>query len=276
MRWPLSITCEVLGVSRSGYYRWKDRQRRPGRMQKRHQSITSFLLERAKRMESVPGYRKLWLEAQDEGYRCGKNQVQRLLQDAGYRSCTALKPGYRRTVSTLPILPNLLNRRFSVGEPNRVWVSDITQIRCKEGWLYLAVVMDLGNRQIVGYAQGAVNSSCLVLNALESAWKCSQPVGKALLFHSDQGTQYRSEEVMTWLNDREVTISMSRRGNCWDNACAESFFALLKKEWTNRLGILERSDMADEIQYYIDEFYPKIRRHMTLGGLTPSAYAANS
>lgn len=155
-------------------------------MQKRHQSITSFLLERAKKMKSVPGYRKLWIEAQDEGYRCGKNQVQRLLQEAGYRSCTALKPGYRRTVSTLPVLPNLLNRRFSVGEPNKVWVSDITQIRCKEGWLYLVAVMDLGTRQIVGYAQGAVNSSQLVLNALESAWKYSQPVGKELLFHSDK------------------------------------------------------------------------------------------
>ncbi|MFP3344432.1 IS3 family transposase, partial [Halomonas sp. SIMBA_159] len=195
-RWPLSITCEVLGISRSGYYRWKDRQRQPGKMQKRHQSITLFLLERAKKMNSVPGYRKLWMEAQDEGYRCGKNQVQRLLQEAGYRSCTALKPGYRRAESTLPVLPNLLNRRFSIGERNKVWVSDITQIRCQEGWLYLAVVMDLGTRQIVGYAQGAVNSSRLVLNALESAWRHHQPAGRELLFHSDQGTQYRSEEVM--------------------------------------------------------------------------------
>jgi len=245
-------------------------------MQKRHQSITLFLLERAKKMNSVPGYRKLWMEAQDEGYRCGKNQVQRLLQEAGYRSCTDLKPGYRRAVSTLPVLPNLLNRRFSIGERNKVWVSDITQVRCQEGWLYLAVVMDLGARQIVGYAQGAVNSSRLVLNALESAWKQHQPAGRELLFHSDQGTQYRSEEVMMWLNDREITISMSRRGNCWDNACAESFFAMLKKEWTKPLGTIERSDMGDEVRYYIEEFYPKMRRYMTLGGLTPSVYAANS
>ncbi|PSJ41173.1 IS3 family transposase ISHar7 [Zobellella endophytica] len=225
-------------------------------------------------MQNVPGYRKLWLEARDAGFHCGKNQVQRLLQDAGYRSCTAPKAGYQKPKSSLPVLPNLLNRQFSVGAANRVWVSDITQIRCSDGWLYIAVVLDLGTRRVVGRAMGAIKSAQLVLEALEQAWQHQRPDGQQLLFHSEQGSQYRSEEVMKWLNTRGATISMSRRGNCWDNACAESFFALLKKEWTHPLGMLGRYEMADEVRYYADEYYPKARRHMALGGMTPNTYAA--
>lgn len=266
--------CEVLSVSRSGYYRWQDRQRTASPQQTRHQALRAFLLERARQQSHVPGYRKLWLEAQDAGFCCGKNQVQRLLQSAGYRSRRALKPGYRRSEFSLPVLPNLLNRRFGVGKKNRVWVSDITQIRCQEGWLYVAAVLDLGTRQVVGRAMGSINSAQLVLQALEQAWTRQSPRGRDLLFHSDQGSQYRCEEVMRWLNGRDVTISMSRRGNCWDNACAESFFALLKEEWTRHLGIIPRDEMADEVRYYTDEYYPKMRRHMALGGLTPNAYAA--
>lgn len=266
--------CEVLDVSRAGYYRWRESQRCPGPQKKRHDALLAFLLKEGCRQESVPGYRKLWLDAQDAGFCCGKNQVQRLLQEAGYRSRTAPKPGYRKARSSLPVLPNLLNRQFSVGKANRVWVSDITQIRCREGWLYIAVVLDLGTRQIVGRAMGPVNSSQLVIEALKQAWKRQRPVGRDLLFHSDQGSQYRSEEVMRWLNGRKVTISMSRRGNCWDNACAESFFALLKKEWTRPLGEIGRDEMTGEVRYYTDQYYPNVRRHMALGGVTPNAYAA--
>ncbi len=268
------MMCEVLEVSRAGYYRWRERQRCPGPKQKRHDALLTFLLERARQQESVPGYRKLWLDAQDVGFCCGENQVQRLLQGAGYRSRTAPKPGYRKAKSSLPVLPNLLNRQFSVGKANCVWVSDITQIRCQEGWLYIAVVLDLGTRQIVGRAMGPVNCSQLVIAALKQAWRRQKPAGRDLLFHSDQGSQYRSEDVMRWLNDRKVTISMSRRGNCWDNACAESVFALLKKEWTRPLGEIARDEMASEVRYYTDQYYPNVRRHMALGGVTPNAYAA--
>ncbi|WP_346351227.1 IS3 family transposase [Oceanimonas sp. AH20CE76] len=270
-RWRVSIMYEVLNVSRAGYYRWRARQHTPGERAIKRQTLKTFLLERARQLKNVPGYRKLWLDA---GFCCGKNQVQRLLRDAGYRSCTAPKAGYQKPASSLPVLPNLLNRQFSVGSANRVWVSDITQIRCSEGWLYIAAVLDLGTRRVVGRAMGAINSAQLVLEALEQAWQQQQPDGKQLLFHSDQGSQYRSEEVMRWLNKRGITISMSRRGNCWDNACSESFFALLKKEWTRPLGMLGRDEMADEVRYYTDEYYPKVRRHMALGGITPNAYAA--
>ncbi|WP_148265849.1 IS3 family transposase [Oceanimonas sp. GK1] len=273
-RWRVSIMCEVLNVSRAGYYRWRARQHAPGERVIKRQTLKTFLLERARQQKNVPGYRKLWLEARDAGFCCGKNQVQRLLRDAGYHSCTALKAGYQKPTSFLPVLPNLLNRRFSVGAANRVWVSDITQIRCHEGWLYIAVVLDLGTRRVVSRAMGAINSAQLVLEALEQAWQHQRPDGTQLLFHSDQGSQYRSEEVMRWLTTRGITISMSRRGNCWDNACSESFFALLKKEWTHPLGMLGRDEMADEVRYYTDEYYPKVRRHMALGGITPNAYAA--
>jgi putative transposase len=272
--WPVALMCSVLDVSRAGYYRWRQRQHRPSPRQRHHQALSSFLLEAAEQQESVPGYRKLWLDAQDAGFACGKNQVQRLLREAGYRSCVAMKPGHRRPDPGLPVPPNLLNRDFEVSEANRVWVSDITQIRCREGWLYMAVVLDLGTRDVVGRALGPVNHSNLVLEALEQAWRRQCPKGEELLFHSDQGSQYRSEAVVGWLNARGVTISMSRPGNCWDNACAESFFALLKKEWTRRLGLIGRDEMASEIRYYTDQFYPKMRRHMALGGLTPHAYAA--
>ncbi|WP_323745870.1 IS3 family transposase [Alloalcanivorax profundimaris] len=272
--WPVTVLCEVLEVSRAGYYRWRHAPCQPSARRQRWRTLQAFLLEQARQQKGVPGYRKLWRDAQDAGFACGKNQVQRLLRACGYRSCVATKPGHRRPSSGLPVLPNLLNRRFTVAQPNRVWVSDITQLRCQEGWLYVAVILDLCGRQVVGRALGRVNDSGLVLRALEQAWERRQPCGEALLFHSDQGAQYRNEAVMSWLNDRGVTISMSRSGNCWDNACAESFFALLKKEWTTRLGVIGRDEMSDEIQYYTDHFYPKVRRHMTLGGLTPNAYAA--
>ena len=266
--------CEVLQVSRSGYYRWCERQRQPSIKQQKDRELQTFLLDRARQLEGAVGYRKLWLDAKAEGFDCGKNQVQRLLQHAGYRSRRALKPGYRKSRSTLPVLPNLLNRQFKTGKANRVWVSDITQIRCQEGWLYIAVVLDLGTRQVVGRALGRVNNADLVLTALKQAWRVRKPDGKALLFHSDQVCQYHCEEVMRWLNDRKVTISMSRKGNCWDNACSESFFASLKTEWTSHLGLIGRAEMAGEVRYYTDTFYPEMRRHMALGGLTPNAYAA--
>tara|TARA_R110001606_G_scaffold397272_3_gene573238 strand:+ start:6603 stop:7478 length:876 start_codon:yes stop_codon:yes gene_type:complete len=272
--WPITVLCEVLDVSRAGYYRWHHAPCRPSARRQRWQTLQAFLLDQAEQQDGIPGYRKLWRDAQDAGFACGKNQVQRLLQASGYRSHVATKPGHRRPSSGLPVLPNLLNRRFKVAQPNRVWVSDITQLHCEEGWLYVAVILDLCTRQVVGRALGPVNDSGLVLRALKQAWARRRPKGKHLLFHSDQGVQYRSEAVMSWLNDRGVTISMSRPGNCWDNACAESFFALLKKEWTRRLGRIGRDEMASQIQYYTDHFYPKVRRHMTLGGLTPNDYAA--
>ncbi len=262
--------CEVLEVSKAGYYRWL--KRKPSVRHQYNQGLLAFLREVAQQQRGVPGYRKLWKEAVAAGYICSKNRVQRLLQNSGYRSCTASRPGYRKPSAGMPVLPNLLNRQFTVTEANRVWVSDITQVRCQEGWLYVAVVLDLYSRRIVGWAAGPMNTSELVLQALTRAWRVRQPQGRNLLFHSDQGSQYRSEEVMAWLTRKQVTISMSRRGNCWDNACAESFFALLKKEWLHRLEELPRQEMLVEVCYYIEEYYNVVRRHGAIGSVAPAAY----
>jgi putative transposase len=262
--------CEVLGVSRAGYDRW--RKRTPTPKASENERLANFLKRTAEHQHCVPGYRKLWEEAVAAGFRCSKGRVQRLLQRLCYRAASALKPGHRKTRSDSPVMPNLLNREFDVDQPNRVWVSDITQIHCHEGWLYLAVVIDLYDRQVVGWASDCINNAELVTRALNRAWRARRPDGQRLLFHSDQGTQYRSERVMRWLNRRALTFSMSRRGNCWDNACSESFFASLKKEWTHRLQSMSRQQMTQELAYYIDTFYHKIRRHSTLGYVTPAAF----
>ena len=263
--------CEVLEVSRSGYYRWLSRP--PSGRERANATLRDFLLTRAQELGGIPGYRKLWQEAVDAGYICSKNRVQRLLQAAGYRSSTAPKPGHRRPAQGI-VLPNVLNRQFEVGAPNRVWVSDITQIRCQDGWLYEAVVIDLCARRLVGRAVGHQNNAALVLAALGRAWRVRQPEGSRLLFHSDQGAQYTAREVLHWLTKREVTISMSRVGNCWDNACAESYFAHLKKEWIRPLGLISRSEMAEELEYYSETYYNQIRRHSQANNLPPAAYEA--
>lgn len=262
--------CEVLRVSRAGFYKWRSRV--PSPRAKANQSLLACLLERAKQEQGIPGYRKLWKAATDQGFICSQNRVQRLLQRVGYRSRTAIKPGYQKPKPTLPLLPNLLNREFTVDKPNHVWTSDITQIRCLDGWLYIAVVLDLYSRSVVGWAASCHNSAELVKKALKGAWRERSPKGDRLLFHSDQGCQYRSEKVMAWLNKRHVTISMSRKGNCWDNACTESFFAQMKKEWLSPLAIQTREETQQQTQWYIEEYYNTVRRHGTLGGVSPMAF----
>lgn len=266
----MALMCGVLDVSRSGFYKW--RARSASKRSVANDSLLDYLLKTALQEHGVPGYRKLWKAATDAGFICSKNRVQRLLQGIGYRSRVALKPGYRKPVVGMLVAPNLLNREFSIKDKNRVWVSDITQLRCKEGWLYVATVLDLFSRAIVGWATSCINNAELVHAAIKSAWSKRQPDGAKLMFHSDQGVQYRSEQVLSWLTKKKVTISMSRRGNCWDNACAESFFALMKKEWFNPLGKLTRDEACVEVQYYIDEYYNRVRRHGTLQGVSPMNY----
>lgn len=166
-----------------------------------------------------------------------------------------------------------MNREVDVAEPNRVWVSDITQVRCRGCW-FLAIVMELHSRRIVGWAGGSLNDSHLVQRALSVAWSARQPVSEGMLFHSDQGAQYRSEHVMRWLTERGITLSMSRRGNCWDNACAESFFAQLKEEWLRHLERQSRGELQAEAEYYIEEYYDKLRLHGALGDLPPETFEA--
>lgn len=262
--------CEVLETSRSGYYKWLNRT--PTVNLEANAWLLQFLLNRAKKERGIPGYRKLWESAVAHGFDVSKTRVQRLLQSMGYRSCVAVKPGYRKPIPTMPRLPNLLNRSFNVNTSNTVWASDITQIRCHEGWLYVAVVIDLYSRKVIGWASSPINNAELVRLALQRAWKARKPNGEALLFHSDQGCQYRSELVMHWLARRKVTISMSRKGNCWDNACVESFFSRMKKEWLEPHGIDTRATTEIQTRLYIETYYNTVRRHGSLGGVSPMAY----
>lgn len=262
--------CEVLGVSRAGFYRWLSRP--PSQRQRANERLIAFLESQSKQEHCIPGYRKLWRVAVNAGFDCGQNRVQRLLQRMGYRSIRQPKLAFRKPRPRVAARPNLLNRQFAVSQLNQVWVSDITQVRCHEGWLYVAIVMDLSARRIVGWACGAQNTSWLVLQALKGAWRVRQPRHGELLFHSDQGVQYCSELVMHWLTRRGVTLSMSRRGNCWDNACAESFFAQMKLEWFKPLGPLSRKETQQELAYYIEEYYDGTRLHQTLGGVPPAQY----
>lgn len=265
----MALFCEVLKVSRSGFYDWLKRQ--PSQRANENESLLAMVLNEAKKQHGIPGYRKLWKAVTEQGYVCSKNRIQRLLQRVGYRSKTSRKLGYRKPISSKLVLPNLLNREFNVKEKNRVWTSDITQVRCMGRWLYIAVVLDLYSRKVVGWATSHINDSELVKRALVRAWKERKPDGTQLLFHSDQGVQYSSEKTQRWLNDRGITISMSRKGNCWDNACTESFFAQMKKEWFNSLDELTLSLKQGmlETQYYIEQYYNNVRRHGTLSGMSP-------
>ena len=260
--------CEVLKVSKSGYYKW--RQAPHSERKAKNRSLLAFMLDRAHKEDGKPGYRKLHRYAVNQGYACNEKRVWQLLSEAGYRSVVARR---RLSVrSERPARPNLLNRQFNVSAPNRVWVSDITQIRCQEGWLYVAVVLDLYSRSVVGWHASRINNSSLVQHALEKAWCQRQPDGRNLLFHSDQGAQYRSEQIMSWLTNKKVAISMSRKGNCWDNACAESFFALMKKEHVHPLGEITRDEMKSELGHYIDEYYMTMRLHSHLNYMPPAIF----
>ncbi len=265
------MLCDVLDVSRSGYYSWLNRK--PSERSKANKVLSDFLKEKIDEHNGIAGYRKLWLDAVANGFACNKKRVQRLLQTFGYRSkACKRKFGVVKPKLIETRAPNYLNREFEVAKPNTVWVSDITQVRCKEGWQYLCVIIDLYSRKVVSWATSYINSSELVMKSLKQAWAERRPNGNELMFHSDQGVQYRSFEVLKWLTKREVTVSMSRKGNCWDNACSESFFAQLKKEWFSNLEEPSRREMTTQCRFYIDDYYNMVRRHGTLDGVSPIAF----
>jgi len=267
----VSKLCKLLSVSKSGYYKWLKQSSNP--VERKNDFLLQFLIKRSNEEHCIPGYRKLWQAAIADGYDCSKGRVQRLLQSVGYRS----KSGKRRYTSGnkkqgFITTENLLARQFDVEEPNSVWVSDITQVRCKEGWQYLCVILDLYSRKVVGWATSRISNAVLVIKTLKKAWNVRKPNGQRLLFHSDQGSQYRAKETISWLNKRGVTISMSRKGNCWDNACSESFFAQYKKEWMSNLNELSRSEMTIQSRFYIENYYNSVRMHGTIGNVSPIQY----
>jgi len=217
----------------------------------------------------VYGYRKLTLDMRDLGERCGKHRVARLLKLEGLRSQTGYRrrPGMRAGKPAV-VAPNHLQRQFKVAQPNQSWVTDITYIRTHEGWLYLAVVVDLFSRQVVGWSMGSRIDTSLVLDALLMALWRRRPQASVTV-HSDQGCQFTGHEWQTFLREHDLVSSMSRRGNCHDNAVAESFFQLLKRERVRRQVYATRSDARADVFNYIEMFYNPKRRHGTAGDTSP-------
>ncbi|ARJ50364.1 hypothetical protein B5P37_10160 [Staphylococcus lutrae] len=259
--------CKVLGVSKSGYYDWKKRpassqQKRRDRLKK---EIYKVYIGSQKRYGSP----KITKELMKEGIKVSQRTVTRLMKEMGIRSITKKK--YKATTDSkhnLPIYPNLLNQRFKVEKPGVVWVSDITYIYTREGWVYLATVMDLFSRRIIGWSMSNRMTKDLVISALERAFTAQKPTA-GLIHHSDRGSQYASIEYQNILRENEIITSMSRKGNCYDNACIESFHSIIKKELIHHCNFQTRNEAMFSIIEYIVTFYNSKRIHSTLNYLSP-------
>lgn len=259
--------CRVLRVQRSGFYAW---QRQPHSA--RHtedQRLLGLIKQSWLESGTVYGYRKVTQDLRDLGERCSKNRVARLMHGEGLRAQVGYGRRHRAGVGQPSVVaPNRLDRQFDVQAANTHWVTDITYIRTHEGWLYLAVVIDLYSRQVVGWAMDGRMQTDLVLQALLAAvWRRKPAPG--LMLHSDQGSQFTGQQWQAFLQTHNIVCSMSRRGNCHDNAVAESFFQLLKRERIKRRIYLTRDDARSDVFDYIEMFYNPKRRHSSNGGVSP-------
>jgi len=265
--------CEVLGVSRSGYYKWRSHE--PSQQELRRQQVQERIVYHFHDNEQRYGAPKLTFLLHQDGFTVTERTVGFYMQELELRSCVSRKYKVQTTDSNheMPIAANLLNRQFQISEPNKVWVADITYIPCRAGRLYLASVLDLCTREIVGWQLGDRMTTALVLNALDKAYMNKQP-GVELLHHSDRGSQYASEEYRNQLKTYRMIASMSRKGNCYDNACIESFHSILKKELIYRKSFKTKPQAYDEIYRYIEFFYNRKRIHGSLGFKTPARFAA--
>ena len=255
-----------MAVHPSGYYAWKaqplSNRAREDRRLAGH--IKQSWLESG----GVYGYRKITLDLRDLGETCGKDRVYKIMKAEGLRSQTGYKRRQGKYGRPSIVAPNKLQQQFTVAQPNRVWVVDITYIRTHEGWLYLAAVLDLYSRQVVGWAMSSRIDSGLALNALLMAVWRRKP-SEEVVIHSDQGVQFSSHDWQAFLKEHRLVASMSRRGNCYDNAVAESFFQLLKRERIRRRIYLTREEARADIFNYIEMFYNSKRRHGHANGVSP-------
>ena len=272
--WPISVQCRVLRISLAGYH--EHFVRKASGAQRRHLSDDALLVHiKAIHAETRGGYGwpRIWKELLARGIRVGKDRVQKLMQRHGIRA-----RGKRRFKVTtdsrhdLPISPNMLNREFTVSEPDKVWVGDITYIATDEGWLFLAVVIDLFSRQVVGWSLREDMTRDIVIDALRMAWFKRHPGKQAgLTFHSDRGSQYASHDFRDVLAEYGITSSMSRKGNCWDNACSETLFGSLKVERLHGQRFKTRREAKDEaIDWLL--WYNRARLHSTLAYVSPMQF----
>ena len=270
---PVKLMCRVLKVMRSGFYAWLKRE--PSARARRKERLRLEIRAIHRAAKGRYGSPRIHSDLQERGERVSRKQVARLMREDGlkgkkrrrYRTTTQSNHGH-------PVAENVLDRKFAVAEvegPDRAWVADITYVPTREGWLYLAVVLDLASRLVVGWSMGETLESSLAIDALEMALQRRRP-GQRLLHHSDRGVQYASYEYRALLEAHQAVSSMSRKGNCWDNAVAESFFATLEVELIQDADWHTRGEARPEVFEFIEVWYNRLRRHSSLGYATPAAF----
>jgi putative transposase len=265
--YPVRVLCAVLEVSRSGYYAWVDR---PGAARTMADAqLTVEIVAAHQRSRATYGSPRVHLELRARGVRVGRKRVERLMRERGIQ--VRRKRRFRRTTDSnhaSPIAPNVLGRQFEVQAANAVWVTDVTCVWTEEGWLFLAVMLDLFARRVVGWAASATNDTVLALAVLRHALRDRNP-GPGLVHHSDRGSPYASSDYRRALTSRDIVASMSRKGDCWDNAVAESFFATIKAELTEHTVYRTHEAAIASIADYIERFYNPQRRHSHLNYISP-------
>ena len=265
--YPVALLCRVLQVARSGFYAWLSRD--ASARERRDRELLPLIQEVFKTSRQTYGSPRVFEDLRARKVPCSRRTIERLMRAAGITP--PRKPKFKKTTDSnhpYAIAANLVDRDFSSPEPNRLWSTDITYIWTAAGWLYLAVVMDLFSRRIVGWSMKNTLARDLVLSALHMALHGRNP-GSGLVHHSDRGSQYASDDYQEELKKRGITCSMSRKGDCWDNAVIESFFATLKKELVYREQFLSREQATQAIFEYIEVFYNRLRWHSYLGYMSP-------
>lgn len=269
--YPLPDMCEVLAVSASGYRAWR-RGGTPDSLRLNDAQAVALMKAIHAEVRGAYGSRRMHRELQGRGHCIGLARVERLMRDNGIRA--QHKRRYKATTDSkhsMPVADNLLRRNFTPEAPNRVWTADITYIATDEGWLYLAVVLDLFNREVVGWSIKQRMTADIVTDALAMAWFRRKPEA-GVIFHSDRGSQYASHAMRDKLTEYGMTASMSRKANCWDNAPTESFFNSLKNERVYSTRYATRAAAEADLFQYIAVFYNRRRRHSTLGYSSPTRF----
>ena len=273
-RYPVRMMCRLLKVSRSGYYAWRSR---PESARAQRDRVLMSKIERIhEASHGTYGSPRVRAELIGEGTTVGRRKVARLMRLGRLRGCP--KKRFRVTTQrepSHPVAKNLLKQQFDAKAPNQLWVSDITYVSTHQGWLYLAVVMDLYSRRIVGWSMSRFMSRGIVVTALKMAIASRRPE-PGLIHHSDRGSQYTSDDFRSELAKHGIKCSMSSTGNCYDNAVVESFFGVMKRERVNRVRYRNREEARRDLFQYIEVFYNRKRRHGYCGNMSPADYEALS
>jgi len=263
------VLCRVLHVSRSGFYDWRNAPE--SNRSKEDRRLLGLIKESFEASRGIYGSLRIFCDLRELGETCGKHRVARIMQEnkiAAQRGYKTLRHKYSKPAKAAP---NRLGQLFVVDAPDRVWVTDITYIRTYQGWLYLAVVLDLFSRKVIGWSMKSTLAKEIVLDAiLMAVWR--RKPEQSVIIHSDQGSQYSSDEWKRFCDQHRLQASMSRRGNCYDNAVAESFFSSLKKERIRNHMYHTRDKARADIFDYIEVFYNRARRHTYLDGMSPEAF----